>query len=154
MDRTAFVADPSPRGGTPDTMALTLLLAEAAPGGRPPPGEWLKAALPLVGALLVGAVILYLFDRWRKRAARREANASNDQLSHFRSLYEEGEMSREEFERVKALLSGQLRQELNVPAPPAPEAPPAVNGTAPADTNVQASPPGPQSPPPPEAPPA
>ncbi len=131
-------------------MALMLFLADMALAGRPQlnPGELLWAALPLIGILLVGALILYLFDRWRKRADEAEegACAPNDQLSHFRSLYERGEMSQEEFDRVKALLAAQLRREMNVPAPPAP-APPAAN------TNVQANPPGPQSPPPPEAPP-
>ena len=64
-------------------------------------------------------------------------------------MYERGEMSREEFERVRTLLGGQLRQELNVPVPPQPTAAEA----SPPDTNIQAVPPGPQSPPPPEAPP-
>jgi len=139
-------------------MALLLLLADAAPGSRPRlnPGELLWAALPLIGVLLVGALFLYLFDRWRKRAAATEEGACdpNDQLSHFRSLYERGEMSREEFESVKALLAGQLRRELNVPARSAPApAPPASEAPA-SETNVQANPPDPQSSPPPEAPPS
>jgi hypothetical protein len=126
-------------------MALTFLLAAAAPVTRPPrltPGELLWAALPLIGILLFAALVIYIVDRWRKRAAAaRDTPASGDQLSHFRSLYERGEMSREEFEQVKALLAGQLRKEMNVPAPPAPP-PPA------SDTNVQAMPPGPPLPPP------
>jgi hypothetical protein len=71
-------------------------------------------------------------DRWRKRNARLSP-APADQLSQFRSLYERGEMSREEFERVKALLAGQLRQDLNVPAPPRAEgaAPPGAITAAP-----------------------
>ena len=69
---------------------MALILAATDPtvlGGR-----LLWAALPLIGALLVGALILYLIDRWRKRAAVEEerACAPNDQLSHFRSLYEQG----------------------------------------------------------------
>ncbi len=94
-------------------LLLTLLLDEAAPAAprRLTPGELLWAALPLIGILLLGALIIYLFDRWRKRAAAaNEVCDPNDQLSHFRSLYERGEMSREEFESVKALLAGQLRQ--------------------------------------------
>ena len=56
----------------------------------------------------------------------------------------------QEIEKVKALLAGQLRQEMHVPAPSTavtaspPEAPP------PAETNVQATPPDRQSPPPPD----
>lgn len=129
-------------------MAPTLLLTDPALGGR-----LLWAALPLIGALLAGAVVLYLIDRWRKRQdeAEQAACAPNDQLSHFRSLYERGEMSREEFDKVKALLAGQLRQEMNVSAPHAPVAT-AQAEPPPPDTNVQASPPGPQSPPAPEGP--
>jgi hypothetical protein len=131
-------------------MALTLLLAAAAPPSRPPrltPGELLWTALPLIGILLFAALVLYFVDRWRKRAAvHSDACTPNDQLSHFRSLYERGEMSPDDFEKVKALLAGELRKEMNVPAPPA------AAGPQPADTNIQASPPGPQSPPSPEEP--
>jgi hypothetical protein len=130
-------------------MAPTLLLTDPALGGR-----LLWAALPLVGALLAGALILYLIDRWRKReAAEEEAAATpNDQLSQFRSLYERGEMSREEFERVKALLTEQLRRELNVAVPASRSSAP-VAEPPPAGTSVQASPPDPQTPPPQEPPP-
>jgi hypothetical protein len=135
-------------------MALALLLTNPALGG-----QLIWAALPLIGALLAGALILYVIDRWRKRVAEDEeaACAPNDQLSHFRTLYERGEMSREEFEKVKALLAGQLRREMNVPGPaPTPAPPPLVGGgvgeggSAPAETNVQAAPPDRQSPPPPD----
>jgi hypothetical protein len=137
-------------------MALTLLQAEPAPVSRPAklaPGELLWAALPLIGILLAGALVLYVVDRWRKRnrAARENASAPSDQLSHFRSLYEQGEMSREEFESIRTLLTGRLRQELNVPAAPA-VSPPAAE-PPPTETNITAVSPGPQSPPPPEAPP-
>jgi hypothetical protein len=131
-------------------MALMLLAIDPVLGGR-----LLWAALPLVGALLLGALVLYLIDRWRKRTAAAEqgARAPNDQLSLFRSLYEQGEMSREEFESVKALLAGQLRQEMNVPVPAKPVTTPPTGDSPPVDTNVQATPPGPQGPPPPEGPP-
>ncbi len=130
-------------------MTLTILGTDPTLLG----GKLLWAALPLVGALLAGALIVYLIDRWRKRTADEEeaACAPNEQLSHFRTLYERGEMSREEFEKVKALLAGQLRREMNVPAPAAPVAAPPAEAPRP-DTNVQATPPDRQSPPPPEAP--
>jgi hypothetical protein len=131
-------------------MAPTLLLTDPALGGR-----LIWAALPLVGALLAGAIILYVIDRWRKSQAAEEeaACAPNEQLSRFRSLYEQGEMSREEFEQVKALLTGQLRRELNVPAPAVPTTAVTAKEPPAAETNIQATPPDPQSPPPPEPPP-
>jgi hypothetical protein len=130
-------------------MSLTFLATDPTVLG----GRLIWAALPLIGALLAGALILYVIDRWRKRQADEEeaACAPNSQLSHFRTLYERGEISREEFEKVKALLAGQLRREMNVPAPPV--ATTAVTADPPpADTNVQATPPDRQSPTPPEAP--
>jgi hypothetical protein len=137
-------------------MLLMLLLADAETVPRRTklePGELLMVALPLIGLLLVAALVLFFVDRWRKRrtVVDSDACAPNDQLSHFRSLYERGEMSREEYESVRALLAGQLRKELNVPAPPAAvtahpaEAPPS-------DAIVPAPPPDRQSPPGPEAP--
>jgi hypothetical protein len=139
-------------------MALTNLLAQAAPASRPRlvPGELLWAALPLIGILLFGALIIYLFDRWRKRASARRDNtaAPTDQLSHFRSLYERGEMSREEFESVRVLLTGQMRDGVSVAAPPAAASTPAVAEAPAVDTNVQAAPPDPPSLPPAEPPPA
>jgi hypothetical protein len=119
-------------------MALAILpWAEVPPPPPRPPQDWqfpiLKAALPLLVALLVGALVLYFVDRWRKRPPSASLEA-NDQLTHFRSLYERGEMTREEYERVKGLLTGELRRELNVPAPPpapptgdSPPAPPSAS---------------------------
>jgi hypothetical protein len=96
--------------------------------------------LPLIGVLLLGALVLYFIDRWRKRAAL-PGTPAGDELTQYRLLYERGQMSREEFERVKALLSGRMRKELNVPAPAGPE------------QAIQAAPsaPPPQAIPPPES---
>ena len=107
-------------------MAPAILAWAAAPVAPPPRPEYalpfLRAAWPLMVALLVGALIIYLVDRWRRRPPQPAAEA-NDQLAHFRSLYERGEMTREEFDNVKARLTGQLRRELNVPPPAAPPKP-------------------------------
>jgi hypothetical protein len=109
-------------------------------------GSFLVPGLYLVGALLVGAAVIALASRWR-RAPRTGTAAASDQLTEFRLLYEKGQMSREEFERVRARLGVQIRSpepgqtsptvsaapaaELPIDAPPAPapakttEAPPA-----------------------------
>jgi hypothetical protein len=84
--------------------------------------EVLWAALPLIGALLVGAGVIYFVDRWRKKADRTQAPAE-DELTHYRVLYERGELSPEEFDRLKLLLGGRLRKELNLPQPVAPKEP-------------------------------
>jgi hypothetical protein len=75
----------------------------------------LTAGLYLGGTLLAGAVVIALVKRWRKRADS-EGLSPSAQLAQFRSLYEEGAISKEEFERLRSLLGGQMRQDLNVPA--------------------------------------
>ncbi len=109
---------------------LTLLAA-----AKPKPG-WetpvLITTAILSGALLLAALVIAVVKQWQKRNQQRNGNsASGDQLSHFRSLYERGDMSREEFERVRALLGKRLRKELAVPAPPPPAAQAPPDGQAP-----------------------
>ncbi len=99
----------------------------------------------LIAALLVGALVILFVDRWRKRPSEQRFT-SGDQLAHFRELYEEGEISREEYDRIRGRLQERLRKEMDVPGTPAaPAAPPTPaptpdglrpNGTAP-------TPPGP-----------
>jgi len=76
----------------------------------------------LIGALLVGAGVIYFVDRWRKKAERTQSPAE-DELTHYRVLYERGELSPEEFDRLKLLLGGRLRKELNLPQPVTPKEP-------------------------------
>ena len=111
-------------------------VAEASPA---PPRFWdprlFAATLVLVGVILLGALVIYWLDRWRKRNQAPSVTA-NDQLAGFRELYEQGDISQREFERIKARLAPLVREELNVPhtagggnsAPADPGAnPPAVN---------------------------
>jgi hypothetical protein len=96
-------------------------IAEAA---RPPLWDprllWLTLAL--VAVILLGVLILVWVDRWRKRSDTERLSA-NQQLANFRQSYEQGQLSAEEFDRVRALLSQQLRQEMDAPTPPAPAEP-------------------------------
>jgi hypothetical protein len=100
-----------------------------------PRALWL--ALALVGAILVGAVIVALVDRWRKQPLSDQPSAS-EQLAHFRQLYEGGDISQGEFDRICGALEKQLRAEVNLPPMPAPEAGPST-GSPPDGT------PGPES---------
>ncbi len=115
-------------------MTAALLLAQVPrTTGWEHPLFW--ASLPLIGILLLGALVIYLVDRWRKQTAPPTDSAAADQLSHFRELYEKGQISREEYERVRALLAGQLRRDFQVPAPapdvqPDPKSPPGPQGLA------------------------
>jgi len=110
----------------------TVLLA--APSAR-----FLWPTLALVGTLLAGAVIIALVERWRKRPPT-EGLTAGDQLSHFRRLYEQGTMTREEFEAVKVRLADKLRDELNLAGPLA-EVPPAAEAPPPAESTQPPEPP-------------
>lgn len=86
------------------------------------------SAVALAGALLVGAAILAVLDRWRKRF-REDRTSSQEQLTSFRELYEKGELSQEEYECIRSRLTARVRQEFNaaprpVVEPPPPAAPP------------------------------
>ena len=82
--------------------------------------DWANSGLPygigLTIVLAIGAMAIALVKRWRQRDASISMSPS-EQLAEYRSLYDEGVMSKEEFERLRALLGGQLR-EAPVPVPP------------------------------------
>lgn len=106
----------------------------------------------LIGLILLGAAVIYFVDRWRKRPPV-ERLSTGDQLSQFRLLYEQGQLSREEYDRIKATLMPRLRQEINVPARPGekPPAPPAPQGPPLDETGKAGLPlesPAPEGPPP------
>jgi hypothetical protein len=92
--------------------------------------RFLLATVALVALLLLGALVIWLADRWRKRPASRES--AGDQLAHFRRLYERGEISAEEFIRIRDLLTARLMKELEPPPPESPPGPqpPKPNGPA------------------------
>jgi hypothetical protein len=104
--------------------------------------------LLFVGAILAGALVIAWLDRWRKRP-QNPGMSTNDQLAHFRTLYERGQLSPEEFARIRTLLGERLRQEMEVPAAPPPAGP-----TSPAPAEQEADivvdpeppPPGPPTP--------
>jgi hypothetical protein len=89
-------------------------------------GKFLVPGLALAAALLVAALVVGVANRWRQLTRVREKMSASDQLAQFRSLYEEGALSEEEFKRLRAILGGEMRQDLQVPAhrpeePPGPE---------------------------------
>jgi hypothetical protein len=78
----------------------------------------LVAGLYLAGALLLGALVIDLVRRWRREPGPGRLTP-NDQLAQYRSLYEQGVISQEEFERLRTLLGGELQKPLAVPPRPA-----------------------------------
>ena len=61
------------------------------------------AILPAVVAILIAAAIVAAVKCWRNRSGPERLSVS-EQLSHFRSLYEAGELSAEEFARIRTRL--------------------------------------------------
>jgi hypothetical protein len=126
-------------------------------------GRWLAAlafnwsdsillpSLGLIIVLLAGAAVIVLIRRWRGQDDAPSVSPT-EQLAEYRSLYDQGVMSKEEYDRLRAMLEGKTRAEMKLSAAPAPsrqtksaEGPPAAANPAPA-------PPGSGSPPNPPAP--
>jgi uncharacterized membrane protein YcjF (UPF0283 family) len=76
----------------------------------------LWAVLALVVAILVGASIIAWADRWRKHP-RQDRLGPNEELTHFRTLYEAGELSAAEFNRIHGLLTARIMREMDISAP-------------------------------------
>jgi len=111
--------------GIVPTSAFEFLLLAQAGTRKPQQGtpSFLVPSLYLIGALLVAAAIIALFNRWVRRSPEEPANPS-DQLAHFRSLYEKGEISQEEFNQLRSLLGGKIRAQVQeAPAKPEQAAP-------------------------------
>src|SRR4051794_27185815 len=86
----------------------------------------LKTFLPLVylvAALLIGAVVIVLVGRWR-RARPSLGPSASEQLAKYRTLYEQGTISQEEYNKLRSLLAGEIRKNLDLPVPADKAAPP------------------------------
>lgn len=133
--------DPATPG--PSMIGVWLAAADAGAPARPSSAGFpiLWAVLPLVGIILLAAAIVALVQRWRRQASPERLTVS-EQLSQFRSLYEAGELSAEEFARIRSRLGAQLKQELEIPPGPGDggTTPPPPNPDP--DPNIRPGPPG------------
>jgi hypothetical protein len=118
-----------------------------SPAARELPLSLLGGTLLLMGALAVAAIIIIYIGRWVKRPKTQ----TSDDLTYYRLLYEKGEFSREEYERIRAKLGQRLREELDLPLPGETPAPPGPEGEP--DPAIRAGKPGQSAPPPPAEPP-
>jgi hypothetical protein len=93
------------------------------PPARPPSfldPQLLWAMVALVATLLLGALIFAWLDRWRRRGDR-DTLTPVDQLTAFRQSYDRGELSQQEYERIRAKLAPKVRQQVNLPPKPEPK---------------------------------
>lgn len=92
--------------------------------------------LVLVGLLLASALIVSIVQRWRDKPGRLSPTA-DEELSQYRRMYERGEITHEEFQRLRMFLGGRIRArmgrgthpELDPPSPP--RQPPTSNESPP-----------------------
>jgi hypothetical protein len=117
-------------------VAAWLALANA--GARARPSVWdtrfLWATLVLAVALALGYLLIQWLERWRKRPVQYRLSAA-DELAQYRVLYERGELSQEEFDRIQATLGRPPEapgpaglppvERLRPPEPPLADRPPA-----------------------------
>jgi hypothetical protein len=103
--------------------------AAAVPGAA---GEWLELLFwgtCLAVTLLAAALIIELVRRWSRKSA--DLPSAGDQLAHYRAMYNRGEISQEEFDRLRAVLGGEVVRAARPPAPPPAPRPPANGPPAP-----------------------
>jgi hypothetical protein len=62
----------------------------------------------ITGALLLGAIVLAFVDRWRKKQLNETFNLQ-DELASYRALYQSGQLSPEEYERVRDRIVGRIK---------------------------------------------
>lgn len=93
-------------------------------------GEFFLWVGILAGIMLLGALAVALLDKWRKRQVD-PARRSTIELTNFREMLENGEITGSEYERIRNKMATQMRAEVGLKKPegeskPAePPAPPA-----------------------------
>src|SRR6478672_13608194 len=68
----------------------------------------------LLGALLVMAVVVFVMKRWYERG-KNDADDASEFLTEARELEEEGELTREEYLKIKAKLAAGLQGPKDMP---------------------------------------
>ncbi len=95
-------------------------------------GRILGTALWLVGALLLAALVLMIVNKMRQASRGRGGDAVHEQLTHFRTLYDQGEISQEEYRRLHTLLAGRIHEKIKPAATEPPKTTPG-DATAPVE---------------------
>jgi len=133
------------------------LFAQTKPAGSPfdrPELIWGSAGL--AGALFVGAIVIYLVDKWRRREALMDKEAGLE-LTDFRAMFERGEITKPEYDRLRQKVADRVKKPAEpaataAPATGQPATPPAVAGPFPPGYFDDPTTSPPANPPPPEAP--
>jgi hypothetical protein len=95
----------------------------------------------LAGVLVLGGMFIARLDRWRKRQME-EVDESPTQLMSFRTMYERGELSKEEYDRVLRRMAERVGARSRLPTKQAPASVP-TEPDPPATQEPPSPPPGP-----------
>ncbi|GIW84362.1 MAG: SHOCT domain-containing protein [Thermogemmata sp.] len=89
-----------------------LLLAQVGRPDKDPlrQPEVIWGTVALAVALFAGAFIIWLVDRWRKRLGQQQA--AFDELTEYRQMLENGEITEEEYQRLRAKVSRRIHSGL------------------------------------------
>ena len=83
------------------------LLAQARPDPfREPEVIWGTAGIAV--ALLAGALVIWLVDKWRKKAAAPQD--ATEELTGFRGMLQRGEITEEEYARLRNKVAARVRE--------------------------------------------
>ena len=93
---------------------------------------WINSLL-LIGALLVGALVIALVQRWYRRSNR--DTTLSEGVGSFRQSYERGELTEEEYRRILTRMSGGKSR-----TPARPEPTPPSENTPPPEGQTPKSP--------------
>jgi hypothetical protein len=85
------------------------LLAQARPTKRDPfrEPEVIWGTVGLMVTLLVGAYVIWVVDRWRKKST--VTTDAKEELTDFRAMYERGEITQEEYSRLRLKVSDRVK---------------------------------------------
>jgi hypothetical protein len=108
------------QGQGPEGPAVQVVPPQEPPAGAKV-GQILEPALYMVGVLILFAAGLMIFQALRKRSRGGDRDSLQDQLTQFREAFEKGEMTKEEYRRVHALLTGRIQKQVKAPSPPPPD---------------------------------
>ena len=71
---------------------------------------WLVGALAVT--LLLGAIVMSFVERWRKRQLRNTSFSEIEQIGKYRAMYENDELTKEEYEKIRQKEAERLKAKL------------------------------------------
>lgn len=94
-----------------------MMWAQAAGGGEGV-GQILTASLWMAGILLVGAILLTILKKIQSQRDTAQPSSAQEQLAQFRVAHDKGEISADEYQRLRGMLTGQIKDQPVIAPPP------------------------------------